>query len=28
MGIRLDEARGVIAGGVSPRRVIGYGLGW
>ncbi len=28
MGIRFDEARGVIAGGVSPRRAIGYGLGW
>jgi gamma-glutamyltranspeptidase/glutathione hydrolase len=28
MGIRLDEARGVIAGGVSPRRTIGYALGW
>lgn len=28
MGIRFDGARGVIAGGVSPRRAIGYGLGW
>jgi gamma-glutamyltranspeptidase/glutathione hydrolase len=28
MGIRFDEARGVISGGVSPRRAIGYGLGW
>jgi gamma-glutamyltranspeptidase/glutathione hydrolase len=28
MGIRFDEARGVIAGAVSPRRSIGYGLGW
>jgi gamma-glutamyltranspeptidase/glutathione hydrolase len=28
MGIRYDETRGVIAGGVSPRRAIGYGLGW
>jgi gamma-glutamyltranspeptidase/glutathione hydrolase len=28
MGIRFDEARGVIAGAVSPRRAIGYGLGW
>jgi len=28
MGIRFDETRGIIAGGVSPRRAIGYGLGW
>jgi len=28
MGIRFDETRGVIAGAVSPRRAIGYGLGW
>jgi len=28
MGIRYDRARGVIMGGVSPRRSIGYGLGW
>ena len=28
MGIRFDEARGVMAGGVSPRRAIGYALGW
>jgi len=28
MGIRFDGERGVIAGGVSPRRAIGYGLGW
>jgi gamma-glutamyltranspeptidase/glutathione hydrolase len=28
MGIRIDEERGVIAGAVSPRRSIGYALGW
>ncbi len=28
MGIRYDGERGVIMGGVSPRRGIGYGLGW
>ena len=28
MGIRLDRERGVIAGAVSPRRSIGYALGW
>jgi gamma-glutamyltranspeptidase/glutathione hydrolase len=28
MGIRLDTDRGVIMGGVSPRRGIGYALGW
>jgi gamma-glutamyltranspeptidase/glutathione hydrolase len=28
MGIRLDRARGVIQGAVSPRRNIGYALGW
>ncbi len=28
MGIRIDEKRGVIAGAVSPRRSIGYALGW
>ncbi|RPI01220.1 MAG: gamma-glutamyltransferase family protein, partial [Zetaproteobacteria bacterium] len=28
MGVRFDEAQGVIAGGVSPRRAIGYALGW
>ncbi len=28
MGIRFDQERGVIAGAVSPRRTIGYALGW
>ena len=28
MGIRYDKGRGVILGGVSPRRQIGYALGW
>lgn len=28
MGIRRDPERGVIAGAVSPRRTIGYALGW
>lgn len=28
MGIRYDQERGVILGGVSPRRMIGYALGW
>jgi len=28
MGIRLDRDRGVIQGAVSPRRGIGYALGW
>ncbi|MGE5851145.1 MAG: gamma-glutamyltransferase family protein [Candidatus Methylomirabilota bacterium] len=28
MGIRYDKARGVISGGVSPRAMIGYALGW
>jgi gamma-glutamyltranspeptidase/glutathione hydrolase len=28
MGIRFDRARGVIQGAVSPRRNIGYALGW
>jgi len=28
MGIRLDRARGVIQGAVSPRRNIGYAFGW
>jgi gamma-glutamyltranspeptidase/glutathione hydrolase len=28
MGIRLDRARGVIQGAVSPRRGIGYAFGW
>ena len=28
MGIRIDQARGVIMGAVSPRRSVGYGLGW
>lgn len=28
MGIRIDQARGVILGAVSPRRTVGYGLGW
>lgn len=28
MGIRYDRAHGVILGGVSPRRTIGYALGW
>ncbi len=28
MGIRYDGDRGVIMGGVSPRRAIGYAIGW
>ncbi len=28
MGIHLDREHGVIAGAVSPRRTIGYALGW
>ena len=28
MGIRYDKKRGVIQAGVSPRRLIGYALGW
>jgi gamma-glutamyltranspeptidase/glutathione hydrolase len=28
MGIRYDQQRGVIMGGVSPRHKIGYALGW
>jgi gamma-glutamyltranspeptidase/glutathione hydrolase len=28
MGIRYDIERGVIQGGVSPRGIIGYALGW
>ena len=28
MGIRYDKERGVILGGVSPRKNIGYALGW
>jgi gamma-glutamyltranspeptidase len=28
MGIRYDKSRGIILGGVSPRKQIGYGLGW
>ena len=28
MGIRFDKERGVISGGVSPRRQIGLALGW
>ena len=28
MAVRIDAERGVIRGGVSPRAVIGYGLGW
>jgi gamma-glutamyltranspeptidase/glutathione hydrolase len=28
MGIRYDKERGVILGGVSPRRFIGYAIGW
>ena len=28
MGIRYDPGRGVIQGAVSPRRNIGYALGW
>ena len=28
MGIQIDRGRGVISGGVSPRRSIGYALGW
>ncbi len=28
MGIRYDKERGVIAGGCSPRRNIGYAMGW
>ena len=28
MGIRLDQERGVILGGVAPKGNIGYALGW
>ena len=28
MGIHYDKARGVILGGVAPRGIIGYALGW
>jgi gamma-glutamyltranspeptidase/glutathione hydrolase len=28
MGIRRDPERGVLLGAVSPRRIIGYALGW
>ena len=28
MGIRTDQARGIILGGVSPRGSVGYALGW
>jgi len=28
MGIRYDKERGIILGGVSPRRLIGYAAGW
>lgn len=28
MGIRYDGERGVIMGGVSPRRIIGHAIGW
>jgi gamma-glutamyltranspeptidase/glutathione hydrolase len=28
MGIRYDQARGIILGGVSPRGSVGYALGW
>ncbi len=28
MGIRFDPVHGVIAGAVSPRRTVGYALGW
>jgi len=28
MGIRYDKRRGVILGGASPRRTVGYALGW
>jgi gamma-glutamyltranspeptidase/glutathione hydrolase len=28
MGIRYDGERGVIRGGVSPRGIVGYALGW
>lgn len=28
MGIRIDRTRGVLHGAVSPRRTIGYALGW
>ncbi len=28
MGIRYDEKKGVICGGVSPRRAVGYAIGW
>jgi gamma-glutamyltranspeptidase/glutathione hydrolase len=28
MGIRCDRERGVLTGAVSPRRIIGYALGW
>lgn len=28
MGIRCDRERGVLMGAVSPRRIVGYALGW
>ena len=28
MAIRRDEARGVIAGAVAPKGIIGYAIGW
>jgi gamma-glutamyltranspeptidase/glutathione hydrolase len=28
MAIRLDQERGVIMGGVAPKGIIGYALGW
>jgi hypothetical protein len=28
MGIQYDKARGVILGGVAPKGIIGYALGW
>ncbi len=28
MGIHYNQAQGILEGGVSPRRQIGYGLGW
>jgi uncharacterized protein YuzE len=28
MGIRCHQEQGVLEGGVSPRRIIGYAMGW
>ena len=28
MAVRYDEEKGVICGGVSPRRAVGYAIGW